>query len=105
MTEKRYVARSSQIAARRLGDETMIMSGWDSKLITLNDVASIIWEAADGSTTLAEIVESQICSRFEVELAEALRDANALADALAEYGVLLLSDEPFRPSLLDQESR
>ena len=49
MNKKRYVARSSEIAARRLGDEMMIMSGRDSTLFTLNEVATIIWEAADGS--------------------------------------------------------
>ena len=57
MTNKRYVARSSEISARRLGDEMMIMSGRESTLITLNDVATIIWEAADGSVALEEIVE------------------------------------------------
>jgi Coenzyme PQQ synthesis protein D (PqqD) len=105
MTHRRYVARSSEIAARRLGDEMMIMSGRDSMLFTLNDVATIIWEAADGSTALDQIVESKICSVFEVEPAEALRDANALADGLAKHGILLLSDQPFRASLRGQESK
>jgi hypothetical protein len=105
MTHRRYVARSTEIAARRLGDEMMIMSGRDSMLFTLNDVATIIWEAADGSTALDQIVESKICSVFEVEPAEALRDANALADGLAKHGILLLSDQPFRPSLRGQESK
>ena len=47
-SSKRYVARSKQLAARRLGAETMIMSGRDSTLFTLNEVATVIWEAADG---------------------------------------------------------
>jgi hypothetical protein len=105
MSDKRYVARSSAVAARRLGDEMMIMSARDSTLFTLNEVATIIWEAADGSTALDEIVESRICPEFEVDPAEALRDANALAEGLAARGVLLLSDEPFRPSALGQESK
>jgi hypothetical protein len=61
MTKKRYVARSSEIAARKLGGEMMIMSGRDSNLYTLNIAATVIWEAADGSTSLDEIVESGIC--------------------------------------------
>jgi hypothetical protein len=105
MTKRRYVARSPEIAARRLGDEMMIMSGRDSTLIMLNDVATIIWEAADGCTALEEIVKSKICAAFEVEPAEALRDANALADGLSEHGILLLSNEPFRPSSPGQESK
>lgn len=105
MTQKRYAARSSEIAARKLGDEMMIMSGRDSTLFTLNEVATIIWEAADGRTALEEIVECKICPEFEVEPAEALRDANTLAAGLAEHGILLLSDEPFRPSSVGQEPK
>jgi predicted RecB family endonuclease len=96
MTPKRYVARSSEIAARHLGNEMMIMSGKDSTLFSLNEVATVIWEAADGVTTLDEIVERRICQEFDVELSEALRDAEALAEALAGHGLLLLSDKPFQ---------
>jgi hypothetical protein len=101
----RYVARSSEIAARRLGNEMMIMSGRDSTLFSLNEVATVIWEAADGLTTLDEIVEHRICQEFDVELAEALRDAEALAEALAKHGIFLLSDKPFRPSPSVQEEK
>jgi hypothetical protein len=98
MNSKRYVARSSEIAARRMGDEMMIMSGRDSTLFTLNAVATVIWEAADGSTALDEIVERRICTEFEVERSVALRDAEALAEELARHGILLLSEKPFPPA-------
>lgn len=94
MKKKRYVARSSQIAARRLGDEMMIMSARDSTLFTLNEVATVIWEAADGSTALDEIVGRNICPVFDVEASVALRDAESLAEKLAGHGLLLLSEEP-----------
>jgi hypothetical protein len=97
MNGKRYVARSSEIAARRLGDEMMIMSGRDSTLFTLNAVATVIWEASDGSTALDEIVEHRICTVFEIEPSAALRDAEDLVEELAGHGILLLSDEPFPP--------
>ena len=97
MNSKLYVARSPEIAARRLGDEMMIMSGRDSTLFTLNEVATTIWEAADGSTALDEIVQRKICPVFEVEPDVALRDAESLAEKLAGHGILLLSDEPFPP--------
>jgi len=98
MNSKRYVARSSEIAARRMGDEMMIMSGRDSTLFTLNAVATAIWEAADGSTALDEIVERRICTEFEVDRSVALRDAEALAEELAGHGILLLSEQPFPPA-------
>jgi Coenzyme PQQ synthesis protein D (PqqD) len=95
MSDKVYVARSSEIAARRLGDEMMIMSGRDSTLFTLNEVATAIWQAADGVTALDEIVERDICPAFDVSREVALRDAQALAEQLAERGILLVSDKPF----------
>lgn len=105
MTQRRYAAPSYEIAARKLGDEMMIMSGRDSTLFTLNKTATIIWEAADGCTTLDEIVERRICPEFDVELAEALRDANTLVAGLAEHGILLLSDQPFKSPSPGQESK
>src|SRR6266446_8902247 len=83
MSETRYVARGQQLAARMLGGEMMIMSARDSTLFNLNEVASLIWQAADGVTPLAEIVERRVCAEFEVEPAVALRDAKELVEELA----------------------
>ena len=94
MSEKIYVARSSQIAARKLDDEMMIMSAVDSTLFTLNETATILWEAADGATPLDEIVTLHICAQFNVASSEALEDAEGLVRQLATHGILLLSDEP-----------
>ena len=61
MSEKyvaKYIAKSSAIASRMLGGEMMIMSAVDSTFFTLNPVASVIWQAADGCTPLSEIVAS-----------------------------------------------
>ena len=91
---KRYVARSSQIAARALGGEMMIMSARDSTLFTLNEVATVIWQAADGTTPLDEIVERKVCAVFDVEPAVALKDAESLVEELAARGILLVSDQP-----------
>jgi Coenzyme PQQ synthesis protein D (PqqD) len=99
MTKKRYVARSSEIAARKLGSEMLIMSGRDSTLYTLNDVATVIWEAADGSTSLDEIVESRICSQFDVQPCVAFEDAETLVEELASHGILLVSNEPIAPTV------
>ena len=90
----RYVARSPDVAARRIGGELMIMSGRDSSLFSLNETAAALWEAADGTTPLAGIVEREICERFEVDRDEALRDAEALAEELAQHGILIVSEAP-----------
>jgi hypothetical protein len=94
MKKSFYIARSTRIAARRLGDETLVMAAQGSTLFTLNPIATILWQAADGVTPLHEIVERHICSEFEVKPEVAIRDAEALAEDLARYGVLLVSEEP-----------
>jgi hypothetical protein len=94
MKKRRYVARSTAIASRALGDETMVMSATDSTLFTLDEVASVIWEAADGVTPLDEIVANNVCSKYDIAPEIALRDAVALVENLAEHGILVLSDQP-----------
>lgn len=94
MSHSLYPCRSSQIAARKLGGEMMVMSARDSTLFTLNETATLLWEAADGSASLEEIVAATICSQFDVEYSEALRDAEVLAQQLASHGILLLANEP-----------
>ena len=94
MSGKLYLARSSQIAARKLDDEMMIMSAVDSTLFTLNETATILWEAADGATSLDEIVTQEICSRFDVVASDAMSDAEGVVRQLAAHGILLLSDSP-----------
>jgi hypothetical protein len=89
-----YIARSTEIAARVLGGEMMIMSARDSTLFNLNDVGTAIWQAADGVTPLEQIVERKICAEFDVERAEALRDAESFVKELAQHGILLVSDQP-----------
>lgn len=94
MSASLYPSRSSQIAARKLGREMMIMSAADSTLFTLNETATLLWEAADGSSSLEEIVAATICAQFNVEFSEALSDAETFAQQLADHGILLLAKEP-----------
>jgi hypothetical protein len=98
MSDNLYVARSTAIAARALGDETMVMSAANSRLFTLNEVASVIWDAADGVTPLEEIVTNRICAQYDIAPEVALQDAKALVEDLAGHGILLLSDQPLAPS-------
>lgn len=87
------------VAYRELGGEMIIMSAVNSKLCTLNEVASLIWKAADGATPLQEIVESRLCAEFDVDPAVALADAETLVGELAEHGLLLISDHPVQQPL------
>jgi hypothetical protein len=91
-----YIARSTQIAARNLGGEMMIMSSRDSTLFSLNDVGTVIWQAADGQTPLAEIVAQKVCAEFDIQPEEAMKDAETFVRELAEHGILQVSETPIR---------
>ena len=106
MAEK-YIARSSAIAARMLGGEMMVMSAADSTFFTLNEVATTIWQAADGRTPLSEIVAGKVCQDFDVDRERAQRGADRFVDELSQYGILMVSDQPLieTDSSLSSESR
>jgi hypothetical protein len=87
----RYVSRAANVAARMIGGEMMIMSGRDSSLFSLNETASLLWQAADGRTTLEQIAQ-RLCGEFEVDLQTALQDVQEIAQDLSSHGVLCLSD-------------
>ncbi|HZQ67834.1 MAG TPA: PqqD family protein [Terriglobales bacterium] len=91
---QKYIGRSTAIAARLLGGEMMVMSAADSTFFTLNEVATVIWQAADGRTPLAEIIERSVCAQFDVEPALARADAEQFVEELAAHGILLVSDRP-----------
>ena len=101
MSEK-YIARSSAVAARELGGEMIIMSAADSTLFSLSEVATVIWQAADGRTPLSEIVERRVCEEFDVPLDTAYRDAEAFVEELSSHGILRVSDQPLADLPSDQ---
>ena len=90
-----YIARSSAIAARMLAGEMMVMNSADSTFFTLNEVATAIWQAADGHTPLREIVRERICEQFDVEPEQAQADAEQFVADLSSHGILMVSDHPF----------
>ncbi len=92
MSKTLYVARSTAIAARTLGNETMIMSAADSRLFTLNEVASIIWQSADGATPLEEIAK-KVCMQYDVAPEVALKDAELLVEGLAAARLMIVSEK------------
>jgi coenzyme PQQ synthesis protein D (PqqD) len=72
----------------------MIMSATDSTFFTLNEVATAIWQAADGRTPLSDIVASNICTEFEINPSQAQQDAEQFVSELSQHGILLMSEQP-----------
>jgi coenzyme PQQ synthesis protein D (PqqD) len=89
-----YIARSERLAARKLLDETVILRPDDSGLYVLNELGTVIWDAADGATTLATIVERAICPQFDVDAATALQDATEFVERLRDHHILEVSATP-----------
>ena len=89
-----YMTRSPAAISLRLRDTFLVMFAPNSTLFELNETASLIWEAADGVTSLDQVVTGKICNSFEVEPEAALLDAEAVVKNLAAGGVLLISDRP-----------
>ncbi len=89
-----YVARSSAIAARALAGEMMVMNSADSTFFTLNEVATVIFQAADGHTPLREIVHDRVCEQFDVDPEQAQADAEQFVAELSGHGILLVSNQP-----------
>lgn len=89
-----YIARSSAIAARMLAGEMMVMNSTDSTFFTLNEVATAIWQSADGRTPLRAIVRDRICEQFDVAPEQAEADAKSFVAELSSHGILLVSDQP-----------
>ncbi|MGO8986982.1 MAG: PqqD family protein [Terriglobales bacterium] len=100
-----YIARSSAIAARALAGEMMVMNSADSTFFTLNEVATAIFQAADGCTPLRDIVRDRICEQFEVDPEQAQADAEQFVTELSAHGILRVSDRPLPAETSQQASR
>ena len=94
MSDK-FIRRSRRTAARRIGDETMVLAVVNSTLFSLNETASLLWEAADGITPLREIVIRTIVANFEIDAETAYRDAFELTTELSHRGILETAESPF----------
>jgi hypothetical protein len=76
----------------------MIMSAVDSTFFTLNEVATLIWQSADGHTPLSDIVTTKICPEFDIDPAQAGRDAEQFVSDLSQHGILVISEQPITNS-------
>lgn len=89
----RYAAKRSEMAWRVYDGQAVILCPDDSTLNTLNVVGTLVWELADGHTPLSAIV-GRICAEFDVEPAQAEKDAKAFIDELSRRGLLTVSESP-----------
>ncbi len=91
---EKYLTRSTAVAARTLGDETIIMSTLDSTIFMLNPTGTVIWKNADGNTPLSRIVKDMVCAEFDVPVEQATVDVQNFVDEMTAHGILVVSEEP-----------
>ena len=89
-----YIARNPRTPARPFDGEMIVISTETSMVFSLNATAASLWDAADGVTPLATIVNEKICGEYDVEPDVAYRDAEDLVKQLAQHGILLISEQP-----------
>jgi len=85
---------AERVAAREVDGEMVVMHADDSSLYVLNGVATTVWHAADGRTSIGEIVDRFICEQYEIDRETALRDVCELVEELARHGVMTTSATP-----------
>ena len=86
-----YLTQSPRTAWRVYDGEAVILWPDDSTLNTLNEVGTLIWELADGKSPMSAIV-ARICEEFDIEPAQAERDAMAFVAKLRVRGLLTVSE-------------
>ncbi|RCV62726.1 Coenzyme PQQ synthesis protein D (PqqD) [Methanophagales archaeon] len=82
-----YLRRSDELVWREIGDGVVILTADGRAIHTLNKVGSAIWELADGTRRIKEII-SLTCERFDVSLEVAQADVQEFAEQLVAKKIL-----------------
>lgn len=80
-------AHHPRVAARVYSGEAVILSPAENMVRMLNPVGSRIWELADGTRTVDEIV-TVLTDEFDVEYPQARRSTEEFLDTLVAKGLL-----------------
>jgi len=90
---ERYIQQNPETPARTIEGAAIVITPHDSKMHSLNETATFIWDRADGTRRLCEIAD-ELRAEFEVDAARAREDALTFAEAAVNKGMLFAHDEP-----------
>jgi len=82
-----FPCRAADTAFRMVDGEMIVVSASGSNIIGLNETGALVWEMADGSHSIEEIVAA-VCATFEVEGEMARRDVFGFVDELEAEGLI-----------------
>ena len=90
---EKYVSKSSSTASRIIEDEAVIVLPNISKVTTLNKVATRIWDMADGSKKIFEII-NELQQEYDAEPAQIKNDSIDFINKMLTEKMLVISDQP-----------
>ena len=85
--DKACVVRSSAVVARGLRDQTLLMDMESERYLTLDPIASQIWNMLDGRQSVAHITAT-IVEEYDAAPSTVRRDIDALLTELFERGLV-----------------
>ena len=91
MIDDKYPVQNPANPARVIEGEAVVITPDDSQLHSLNEVGTFIWERADGTRTVAQIVD-EVCKFFAVERPQAVHDAAEFIEHCCQKKLMLLQD-------------
>jgi hypothetical protein len=93
MTINGYLVRDDRVVWRDIAGEVVIAERDNSKIRTLNKVASLIWSLSDGTRQMDDIITA-ICDKFEISWAQAQADSDEFCRLLLAEDLIKLQDAP-----------
>jgi len=87
-TTQRRPAHHPRTASRVFSGEAVIITPADNVIRMLNPTGSRIWELADGTRTVAQIVET-LTAEYDVDETRAERTTRELLDTLSDKGMII----------------
>lgn len=88
-----YPVPAPGVVSRVIGEEAVLVQPERAKVKVLNEVGAHIWELADGTRTIEQIV-ALLCSEYQVDPDQAQADTLEFIGELVERGLLLVNDLP-----------
>ncbi len=86
------VSRDKRTASRTIAGEAIVLTPMDSKIHSLNETGSRVWELLAEKQTVGQIV-AQIHREFKVSEEQASADVIAFLEALAARGMVTLGED------------
>ncbi|MFQ5768904.1 MAG: PqqD family protein [bacterium] len=88
----KYPVKSIHTASRVVDGEAVVVMPMESAINTFNEVGTRIWELADGTNTVTDIIH-EIQQEFEVDAETAELDTREFLNELVEKNMITLNDE------------